>query len=128
MRRLFVSVIVLAALLSSRQARAEDARKILEDSEARHRTKSQQYAGELTVTSKDGKVRKKGWRSYRDGYAGDSKLLIRFLDPPEVRGVAFLSLANPGKNPDQWLYLPSMKRERRIASQATRTSGSTSRP
>jgi hypothetical protein len=43
--------------------------------------------------------------------------LIRFLDPPEVRGVAFLSLANPGKNPDQWLYLPSMKRERRIASQ-----------
>jgi hypothetical protein len=44
-------------------------------------------------------------------------MLIRFTAPPEVKGVGFLSLPRPGKNPDQWLYLPSMKRERRIAAQ-----------
>jgi len=96
---------------------ADDARSILSDSETRHRTKSQQYAGELSVLTKDGRVRRKGWKSFREGYAGDAKQLIRFVDPPEVRGVAFLSVGKPGKNPDQWLYLPSMKRERRIASQ-----------
>ncbi|MCG3191380.1 MAG: hypothetical protein DIJKHBIC_00606 [Thermoanaerobaculia bacterium] len=118
------SILVVAPLflaigfpLLAEDVLAQDARKLLEEAESRHRTKSQEYAGELTVTSKEGKVRRKGWKSYRDGYAGDSKLLIRFLDPPEVRGVSFLSLAKPGKNPDQWLYLPSMKRERRIASQ-----------
>jgi hypothetical protein len=97
--------------------RAGEARKILQDSELRHRTKTQQYAGELTVVTKDGKVRRKGWRNFREGYAGDAKQLIRFLDPPEVKGVGYLSVGRPGKSPDQWLYLPSMKRERRIASQ-----------
>lgn len=95
-----------------------DARSLLRESENRHRTTTQQYAGELTVVNKDGKVRKKGWKSFRQGYAGDSKNLIRFTDPPEVKGVGFLSLSRTaGQNPDQWLYLPSMKRERRIATQ-----------
>jgi hypothetical protein len=95
-----------------------DARSLLKESENRHRTRTQQYAGELTVVNRDGKVRKKGWKSYREGYAGDAKSLIRFVDPPEVKGVGFLSLSRPeGENPDQWLYLPSMKRERRIAPQ-----------
>jgi len=95
-----------------------DARLLLKESEDRHRTKTQQYAGELTVVNKEGKVRKKGWKSFRQGYAGDAKNLIRFTDPPEVKGVGFLSISRPaGQNPDQWLYLPSMKRERRIATQ-----------
>lgn len=95
-----------------------DARTLLKESENRHRTKTQQYAGNLKVVNKDGKVRKKGWQSFRQGYAGDAKNLIRFIDPPEVKGVGFLSLArSAGQNPDQWLYLPSMKRERRIATQ-----------
>ena len=35
-----------------------------------------------------------------------------------MKGVGFLSLGRPGgQSPDQWLYLPSMKRERRIATQ-----------
>jgi len=116
MRRLSLALLVLLTALPL-PLRAEDAARLLEESEKRHRSVSQEYAGELTVVAKDGKVRTKGWKSWRQGYAGDSKLLIRFVDPPEVRGVGFLSLAKPGKNPDQWLYTPSMKRERRIAAQ-----------
>lgn len=111
---LLPSVLLLSAGVA---AAADDARKLLKDSEARHRTKSLEYAGELTVVSRDGKARTKAWRSYRQGYGGDAKTLVRFTAPPEVRGVGFLSLARAGKNADQWLYLPSMKRERRIASQ-----------
>lgn len=97
---------------------ASDVRALLKESESRHRSRTQQYSGELTVVNKDGKVRKKGWKSFREGYARDAKTLIRFMDPPEVKGVGFLSLPRPGQeNPDQWLYLPSMKRERRIAPQ-----------
>ena len=44
-------------------ARGEDARKLLVESEARHRTKAQEYEGELTVVAKDGRTRRKGWRS-----------------------------------------------------------------
>ncbi len=104
-------------LLAGAVHAAGDARALLSTAESRHRTKSQEYAGELTVVNRDGKVRRKAWKSYREGYAGDAKVLVRFTGPPEVRGVGFLSLARPGKSADQWLYLPSMKRERRIASQ-----------
>ncbi len=95
----------------------EEARRLLVDAETRHRTKTQEYAGELTVVNREGKVRRKGWRSYREGYAGDARNLVRFTAPPEVKGVGFLSLDHPARPADQWLYLPSMKRERRIAPQ-----------
>lgn len=96
---------------------ADDARALLQRAEQLHRSSTQEYAGELTVVAKTGKTRHKGWKSYREGYAGDAKNLIRFVDPPEVKGVGYLSIARTDKHADQWLYLPSMKRERRIASQ-----------
>ena len=112
-----VTVVILSVLCTA-LAWGADARALLKESETRHRTKTQQYAGNLTVVNKEGKVRKKGWKSFRQGYAGDAKTLTRFTDPPEVKGVGFLSISrSAGQNDDQWLYLPSMKRERRIASQ-----------
>jgi len=110
--------LLLSVLAAGFAFAAPDARALLKESENRHRTRTQQYAGQLTVVNKDGKVRKKGWKSFRQGYAGDAKNLVRFTDPPEVKGVGFLSISrSAGQNPDQWLYLPSMKRERRIAAQ-----------
>jgi Outer membrane lipoprotein-sorting protein len=101
---------------------APNARTLLQESEQRHRTRTQEYAGELTVVNKAGKVRRKRWKSYREGYAGNAKILIRFTGPPEVNGVGYLSLPRAGRQSDQWLYLPCMKRERRIASQERDTS------
>ncbi len=112
-----VALAAAILLLAGAARAAEDARTLLAAAESRHRTRSQEYAGELTVVNRDGKVRTKAWRSFREGSAGDATVLVRFTGPPEVRGVGFLSLARPGKAADQWLYLPSMKRERRIASQ-----------
>ena len=116
-RRFALAVACVVSLGVSVPANAGDrAREILVESESKHRTSSEEYAGELAVTTKKGKVRRKGWRSFRQGYAGDARLLIRFTAPAEVRGVGFLSVGRDEKVPDQWLYLPSMKRERRISS------------
>lgn len=114
-----VTLLLLAAisLLLPAPSFAVDARELLEKSEAMHRNSSLAYSGELAVVSRDGKVRSKSWSSYREGFAGEAKVLVRFTSPPEVKGVGFLSLGRTGKNADQWLYLPSMKRERRIAAQ-----------
>lgn len=116
--RQLATTTLLLLLGASFASAATDPRALLQESESRHRTMTQQYAGELTVINKEGKIRKKGWKSFREGYAGDAKNLIRFIAPPEVKEVGFLSIAHPGgQKSDQWLYLPSMKRERRIASQ-----------
>lgn len=113
-----LALVALLSALCAAVAWGADARALLKESENRHRTRTQQYAGDLTVVNRDGKVRKKVWKSFREGYAGDARILTRFTEPPEVKGVGFLSLSRSrGQNPDQWLYLPSMKRERRIATQ-----------
>ncbi len=45
---------------------------------------------------------------------GDKALTI-FDEPRDVRGSAFLTHSHPTAEDDQWLYLPSVKRTRRIA-------------
>jgi outer membrane lipoprotein-sorting protein len=46
---------------------------------------------------------------------GDKSLTL-FDEPRDVRGSAFLSHSHPTAEDDQWLYLPAIKRTRRIAS------------
>ena len=45
---------------------------------------------------------------------GDKGLTI-FDEPRDVRGTAFLNHSHPTAEDDQWLYLPSLRRTRRIA-------------
>ncbi len=46
---------------------------------------------------------------------GDKSLTI-FNKPRDVKGTAFLSFSHPVDADDQWLYLPSLKRVKRISS------------
>jgi len=95
----------------------DDARRLLAEMEAQQASRSQEYVGEVVTTSRSGRERHRVWKSYREGTGANTNRLIRFLSPPEVRGVAFLSRSRAGRPADQWMYLPSMKRERRIAAQ-----------
>ncbi|PCI46392.1 MAG: outer membrane lipoprotein-sorting protein [Moraxellaceae bacterium] len=45
-----------------------------------------------------------------------NKSLILFKEPRDVRGTAFLSFTHKVGNDDQWLYLPAIKRVKRISS------------
>ena len=46
---------------------------------------------------------------------GDKSLII-FDNPPDVKGTAFLSFTHKTGSDDQWLYLPALKRVKRISS------------
>lgn len=49
------------------------------------------------------------------GSDGD-KSLMEFLSPSDVKGTKFLSYQHINRDDDQWLYLPALKRVKRIAS------------
>jgi hypothetical protein len=49
-----------------------------------------------------------------DAEQGD-KIIIRFVTPAEIKGVAALTHEQPGNSDDNWLYLPANKRVRRIS-------------
>ena len=62
-----------------------------------------------------GKKQQKKVTVQRLGAPGDSKILVRFTDPPEVKGVALLSINKRGEKDRQWLYIPATQRARPVA-------------
>jgi hypothetical protein len=53
----------------------------------------------------------------RIGSHGNSKAVLRFTLPAEVKGVALLIVNHPDRSSDQWMWTPAIGRERRIALQ-----------
>jgi outer membrane lipoprotein-sorting protein len=112
---LALSVAVLLSLCSLHAQ--SDARQIVEEAQRRAESKSQRYEGLLQVLDSKGKVADKRWLFMRLGSHGRSKAVLRFMAPPEVKGVALLIVNHPDRASDQWMWTPALQRERRIALQ-----------
>jgi len=118
-----VWIVLLAALLSAPALRAEEtARQILDrakqvdDTTRKWSDRSQTLT--LTIHGKSGGARERSLQIFdKRGSDGEDKTVTFFLAPPEVKGTAFLQWSHPGKDNEQWLYLPELKRTRRITSQ-----------
>jgi len=96
---------------------ADNARQIVEEAQKRTDAKSQRYEGLLQVFDGKGKVSDKRWNIDRLGAHGDSKAVLRFTAPAEVKGVAMLIVNHPDRASDQWMWAPAIERDRRIALQ-----------
>jgi outer membrane lipoprotein-sorting protein len=105
-------IALLAPMLFS-----QDARQIIEEAQRRTRSKSERYEGTLQVMDPKNRVSAKRWEFIRLGSYGDSKSLLRFVEPPEVRGVALLIYNHPDRSSDQWMWRPEIGRDQRIALQ-----------
>lgn len=99
-------------------AAAADARAIVEQVYRSTLSRPLRYEGLVEVFSPNGSVVEKRWLLERQGEPGQGKILIRFLAPPEVKGVALLILSQPRQDAEQWMYTPAMARVRRIAPQS----------
>ena len=71
----------------------------------------------MEVFDKKGTRRQKKFLYHKLGSLGDSKTLVRFTDPAEVRGVGLLSINRKGVSDRQWMFTPAIQRIRRIAPQ-----------
>jgi len=98
-------------------AAAQDVRQIVSEAQNRSRSKSQRYEGTLEVIGSSNKVSLKRWIYERIGSFGESKSILRFTAPPEVKGVALLIVNHPDRASDQWMWTPAIERDRRIALQ-----------
>ncbi len=96
---------------------APDARVIMEGVYKQDSSRDATWRATLETIDKKGTVRRKKFTFQRLGSFGNSKTLVRFTDPVEVRGVGLLSLNQQGSNERQWMYTPAIQRVRRIAPQ-----------
>jgi len=98
-------------------ASAQDARQIMTEVQNRTQSKSEHYEGTLEVINSSQKISKKRWAYDRLGVYGNSKSELRFMAPPDVKGVALLVINHPDRASDQWMWIPAEERDRRIALQ-----------
>ncbi len=70
------------------------------------------------LIDKRGNIRERYMISFRKDYGKDNKAISYFLEPSNIRDTALLTYDYDGsaKDDDQWLYLPALKKVRRISS------------
>ena len=71
----------------------------------------------MEMTDKRGKSRKRETRGFRKYYGDEKRTVIFYLSPRNIKDTAFLTYDYPAadKDDDQWLYLPAMRKVRRIS-------------
>jgi len=71
----------------------------------------------LTITEKNGAIRTRKLNMITKSYDdGTIKRMVKFLDPADVRGTAMLIIDSKNSQDDMWIYLPALKKTRRIVS------------
>ena len=109
---LLVVLLPLGAEAQDRDGAREIMRKVLRDSRADDEVASVQ----IELVDSGGRVRKRSTTvSMKKRTAEESTRLIRFHEPPDLARSAILTVENPDRDADQWIYLPAYHAARRVA-------------
>ena len=112
---LFQAAFLFPVLAAPNPQAAPDAAKIMQDVYQQNTSRDMTLKATLDVYDKQGQMLRKKFVLLRIGSLGDSKTLVRFTDPKEIRGVELLSLNQRGANDRQWMYIPATDRVRSVA-------------
>jgi hypothetical protein len=121
-RRLFLSLGLALPILSARTAVADTAaeeRGLALATEAANRRAGYQdisVAGDMVLRTDSGQEATRRFdASWITTGEGQSRSLLVFRWPGDIRNTALLTHAYSGQTDDQWLFLPAMERVRRIS-------------
>lgn len=114
-RKVFIAILLL--LFIKLQAQMPEAGIIMSKSRDLSLIGSMSANINLSITEKNGTSRFRTismtTKSYPDGL---EKRFIKFIEPADVRGTAMLVIDNKNKQDEMWIYMPALKRTRRIVS------------
>lgn len=96
---------------------ATTAQQVVERMNTREEGESVQRDMVLTLTDRNGNSRVEKTKAFRRYFGDTKKTVIFYTDPANVAGTAFLTwdYADQAKDDDQWLYLPALRKVRRIS-------------
>lgn len=110
MRKVFTALLLAMASL----ALAISGEEVMQKVDAHPSPSTLQGTMVMKLISKQGKVLTREVQVWSKKTEGEEKMLIKFVAPADVKGTAFLTIRKGGKE-EMKLYLPALKRVRRIA-------------
>ncbi|MBQ9238858.1 MAG: outer membrane lipoprotein-sorting protein [Treponema sp.] len=110
-----------ALLLTAVGAQTMSGYDIMKKADEVERGSTSSYVATMTLVSKNGNTRVREVVSYRKDFADSKRSVVVFRTPKDVAGVGYLMWeydedANGNKKDrDSWLFMPAMKKVRRIS-------------
>jgi outer membrane lipoprotein-sorting protein len=98
------------------QLEAQDATAIMKAARDRNKSNSMGSRDRMVVTAKNGTTKELVIDQYSKDGPNGSRTMIVFNSPAGQKGTRFLSMENSSGGTDQWIFLPSLGKSRRIAS------------
>ena len=117
-------ILMIAALLcAAAQMDAQTGRDIIQRVKDRPDGNTRYAEMQLTLVKKNGDKRERKMVSWGMDEGKDTKKIMFFTYPGDVKGTGFLTwdYDQAGKEDDKWLYLPAMKKTRRISGSSSKT-------
>ncbi len=113
-----LSILVITALITPLAFSAEpDAKQIMTMSQDATKMDGSESVATLTISDARGNSRVRKFSSASKKYQdGVTKMIMRFLEPADVKGTGILSFDNPAGDDDMWIYMPALRKTRRIVS------------
>jgi len=113
----FTAVSLAATTPGARAADDPKAREIMTKVDARDDGDNMTSNMEMILIDKNGDTRERKLSSFSKDYGKDTRKLLFFLYPADVKDTDFLNYDydDPERDDDQWLYLPALRKTKRIA-------------
>lgn len=116
-KRVFLFVLLLFQKLLQLEAQQPEAVEIMSKSRDLTLTGSMSASIHMSIMEKKGSSRYRTIEMTSKEYPdGQEKRFIKFLEPADVRGTAMLIIDNKNIADEMWIYLPALKKTRRIVS------------
>ena len=111
------SILISVTIMLPEKVFALNGREIMEKVNARDTGDRSITEMEMILIDKKGKKRVRKLKTFGLEKGKDSLSLMFFLSPADVRNTGFLTFDydESGKNDDQWLFLPALRKTKRIA-------------
>ena len=117
MGRLFCCCLIFFALAYTSFSDDPKAREIMQKVEDRDDGDNQTVDMVMMLVDRNGDERVRKIHSFVKDFGEDTYRIMFFLHPPDVKDTGFLTYDydDPEKDDDQWLYLPALRKTKRIA-------------
>lgn len=116
-KKISILFTLFLALTTFLHAEPLTGRDIIQKVDSRKSGETSKNLTTMTLVSKRGKERVREILSYTRDYGDVEKTVMIFLAPADVKGIGYLTYAyeDKGTDDDTWLFLPALKKVRRIS-------------
>jgi len=117
LKSFLIVMIIAMGLIQNVSSQSLSGKEIVEKAYNRETGEDQTSNLTMTLINKHGDQRVRKIKQFRKDFGDIEKSIMFFQSPADIKNTSFMNWAyDSEKNDDQWIYLPALKRVKRISS------------